>query len=178
MPQFSELQWVEPQPVVVPEELADAVPGSPFLHEILIRRGLSDPSRARAFLDPDQYSPVPPTDFPDLLRAARRLEQAVRQGTVIGVWGDSMPMARPPPPSASARGKAGGRSSSHPERADGSRRERDRVEAMLAAGAGLVVTCDTGISAHEAAPPASKGGEWIITDHHLLPKRFPCLRHR
>lgn len=177
MPQFSELQWVEPQPVVVPEELADAVPGSPFLHEILIRRGLSDPSRARAFLDPDQYSPVPPTDFPDLLRAARRLEQAVRQGTVIGVWGDFDADGQTASAVlASALEQAGAQVRVHiPVRADESHGVNvTGLEAMLAAGAGLVVTCDTGISAHEAgAFLASKGVEWIITDHHLLPETLP-----
>jgi single-stranded-DNA-specific exonuclease len=41
-------------------------------------------------------------------------------------------------------------------------------------GFGLVVTCDTGITAHEAVDYArSIGVDFVITDHHELPSQLP-----
>ena len=56
--------------------------------QILARRGLTTPTSARAFLDPNAYTPAPPSDLPDLPIAAARLCDAIRSGEQILVWGD------------------------------------------------------------------------------------------
>jgi len=48
------------------------------------------------------------------------------------------------------------------------------LQRMLAEGARLIVTCDTGITAHEAVQVANQQGiDVIITDHHTLPQQLP-----
>ena len=47
----SAFQWVEPQPVTVPQEIADLVGDQPILSAALVRRGYSNRQHAQAFLD-------------------------------------------------------------------------------------------------------------------------------
>jgi single-stranded-DNA-specific exonuclease len=50
----------------------------------------------------------------------------------------------------------------------------ENLARVIAAGAKLVVTCDTGITAHEAVAYArSRGVDMLITDHHDLPETLP-----
>ena len=81
-------EWIEPQDIKVPQELQAAVGGHPLVARTLARRGLTDVESARAFLDPDRYQPAPPSDLPNMIRAAERLERAIHQGETICVWGD------------------------------------------------------------------------------------------
>jgi single-stranded-DNA-specific exonuclease len=80
--------WSEPQDVDVPRALQTAVGGHPLVVKTLVRRGISDPKAARAFLDPAHYAPTPPTQLPGIVRAAERLERAIAQGERLVVWGD------------------------------------------------------------------------------------------
>jgi single-stranded-DNA-specific exonuclease len=49
-----------------------------------------------------------------------------------------------------------------------------RLEKIIAAGAKLVVTCDTGVTSHPAVEYArERGVDVIVTDHHDLPPRLP-----
>ena len=43
----------------------------------LLRRGLRTPEAARAFLDPQAYSPTPATSLPGLISIVDRLEAAI-----------------------------------------------------------------------------------------------------
>ncbi|HHN93909.1 MAG TPA: single-stranded-DNA-specific exonuclease RecJ, partial [Anaerolineae bacterium] len=81
-------RWLEPQETPVPAALREAVGGHPLVAETLARRGITDPAQARAFLDPRLYRPAPPTDLPGLLRAAERVEEAIRRRETICIWGD------------------------------------------------------------------------------------------
>jgi single-stranded-DNA-specific exonuclease len=84
----SALNWIEPAAAQIPDEIRDLA-GTPwFLAEALVRRGLSDSAALRAFFDPGLYIPADPASLPDLTRTADRLEQAIRSGERIGVWGD------------------------------------------------------------------------------------------
>ena len=87
-------KWLEPQPVQVPKKLQSAIGGHPLVAQTLARRGFTDVETARAFLDPDHYRPAPPSDLPNLIKAAERLEHAIRHGETICVWAISTWMDR------------------------------------------------------------------------------------
>ena len=45
----------------------------------------------------------------------------------------------------------------------------------LGGGIDLILTCDTGVAAHDAVDYArSRGVDTVITDHHALPERLPA----
>ena len=48
------------------------------------------------------------------------------------------------------------------------------LKTLLDGGVDLLLTCDTGIAAHEAVDYAqSRGVDVVITDHHTLPDTLP-----
>ncbi len=48
------------------------------------------------------------------------------------------------------------------------------LERVIDGGARVILTCDTGVTAHEAVAYArGRGVEMVITDHHELPERLP-----
>ena len=81
-------RWVEPQPVLVPPELLEFTGGKSTLATALVQRGITTVEQARGFLDPRLYTPCPPSDLPDLGKAADRIQHALASGERIGVWGD------------------------------------------------------------------------------------------
>ncbi len=170
------MEWREPQPQQPPDRLLE-VAGDPLVALALMRRGLEDVAQARAFLDPDLYQLSDPYDFPDMAVAVRRLEEAVARGERIGIWGDFdvdgqtstallveglrklgvEPIYRVPVRRTESHGVG-----------------KEALERFLQRGVELLLTCDTGIAAHEAlAWAAARGVEVIVTDHHELPERLP-----
>jgi single-stranded-DNA-specific exonuclease len=80
--------WLEPVAIETPERLRAAVGGHPLVAEILARRGLTDPTAALGFIDPNRYTPAPPAALPDLEFAAQSLYDAIVRQRRILVWGD------------------------------------------------------------------------------------------
>ena len=172
------LEWLEPEAVIVPPELQQVIGGHPLAAELLVRRRITDPGIARAFLDPDLYHPADPLDLPDLAAAADRLELALQRGEKIGVWGDfDVDGQTSTALLVSGLRSLGGNIIYHiPVRARESHGiNLPNLEKLLAAGAQLVLTCDTGITAHEAAEYLrNKQVDLLITDHHSLPEQLPA----
>jgi single-stranded-DNA-specific exonuclease len=169
--------WLNPIPVEVPAALRSAVAGSELLLETLARRGYSDPDSARRFLDPTLYTPADPTDLPDLNQAVERILCALANHERIGIWGDF---------------DVDGQTSTTVLVSAFRHLEADVIyhipirkteshgvlieplKEFLALGVQLLITCDTGISAHEAVDYAqSHSVDVIITDHHSLPPTLP-----
>jgi single-stranded-DNA-specific exonuclease len=71
-----------------PLELAAALGGHPLVAEIVWQRGYRTIESARAFLDPNCYSPTLASELPDLDRAVARLREAIERQERIRVWGD------------------------------------------------------------------------------------------
>ncbi len=170
-------RWEEPAPVAVPAALRDAVGGPPVLAETLVRRGYDTPERALAFLDPRRYRPAPAADLPDMERAADRIERALRDGERIGVWGDfDVDGQTSTTVLVETLRRLGADPLFHiPVRARESHGVGvEALRGFLDSGVTLMLTCDTGVDAHEAVEyAAGRGVDVVITDHHDLPEELP-----
>jgi single-stranded-DNA-specific exonuclease len=173
--------WVEPAEVSVPPGLQAQVGGHPLVARTLVRRGIDEVAAARAFLDPDAYHPALPAEMPGMTLAAERLEQAIRLGERICVWGDfDVDGQTATTLLVSALRALGAQVSYHiPVRAKESHGVNLPVLKQIlqpegGQGAELLLTCDTGIRAHAAvAFTREQGVDVIISDHHELPAELP-----
>lgn len=169
--------WLEPQPVVVPEPFRLAIGGHPLVAQTLFRRGLAEVDAARAFLDPDCYQPASPFDMPNMDAAVERLEMAIRRQESICVWGDfDVDGQTATTLLVSVLGDLDARVRFHiPSR----QRESHGInlavlERVVGEGVTLVLTCDTGVTEHEAIAWAQEQGvDVLVTDHHDLPPTLP-----
>ena len=185
-------EWIEPLDVIVPEELRVAIGGHPLVAKTLARRGFTEVEAARAFLDPDCYRPAPSTDLPDMTKAAERLERAIRRGETICVWGDfdvdgqtattllvstlrDLAVRQSSPQGAVVQATGDPVAYHIPNRQRESHGLNLPVlKRLIAEGVNLVLTCDTGVTAHEAIVHAqARGVDVVVTDHHDLPPILP-----
>jgi single-stranded-DNA-specific exonuclease len=177
-------QWIEPQPVQVPEDLRQAVaafgaPLSALVAEMLVRRGISTPDIARAFLDPAAYLPASPEELPDLLLAVQRLEWAISRGEPIAVWGDfDVDGQTATALYLQALRDLGARVTFRiPTRRESHGLHLVGVQRLIDDGVQLIVTADTGVAAHKATALATgRGVDVLITDHHDLPPNWADLQ--
>lgn len=171
------LEWLDPSPVKVSPLLLETVGGNQLLAELLARRGLTDPQTVRDFLNPDLYQPASPYDLPGMEKAVERVLKAHRTCERVGVWGDfDVDGQTATTLLISAMTELGLEPVYHiPMRADGHGIQMHIFEPWLKQHQlTLVITCDTGIAAHEAVAYAMKNGvDVIITDHHQLPETLP-----
>ncbi|MBN1122917.1 MAG: single-stranded-DNA-specific exonuclease RecJ [Anaerolineae bacterium] len=171
------MNWIDPPQVSIDNAFREAVGGHPLAAEILMRRGIDQPDEARAFLDPAYYSPSPPTALPDLEFAANRLLESIERGEQILVWGDfDVDGQTSTALLVDGLRNLGARVSYHvPHRMKhGHGIAIDVLESYLKQDIDLILTCDTGVSEHEAVDKVIGAGRTIlITDHHALPKTLP-----
>ncbi len=169
--------WVEPELIPVPAELQDFVGGHPLVAQTLVRRGITTVAAARAFLHPDAYTPASPLDLPGLERAVERLETAIRQGERICVWGDfDVDGQTATSLLVGTLRDLGAEVIYHiPVRGEESHGITiPYLQRVLDQGTQLILTCDTGISEHEAVAYAqARGVDVVITDHHELAAMLP-----
>jgi len=168
--------WIDPQPIDLPAEFRQAVGGHPLVAEALARRGIRTSGAARAFLDPALYTPASPAELPDLSTAIDRLRQAVLRREPIAVWGDFDADGQ----TATAllvetlRGLGATVHFRVPSRTEGHGLHQQGLECLIADGARLILTCDTGVTAHTPVARANAlGAEVLITDHHVPGDRLP-----
>jgi single-stranded-DNA-specific exonuclease len=170
-------EWIEPQEISVPEEVQATIGGHPLVAQTLARRGFAAVEEARAFLDPALYDPAPPTDLPGLTKAVERLQKAIGDREKICVWGDfDVDGQTATTLLFCTLGDLGAVVQYHiPVRATESHGLNVPVLAeLIADGIDLVLTCDTGVTAHEAIDYAlERGVEVVVTDHHDLPPVLP-----
>ncbi|MBN1429295.1 MAG: single-stranded-DNA-specific exonuclease RecJ [Anaerolineae bacterium] len=171
------MNWLLPSDVTASQALRESIGGHPLVADILARRGLDNLDVVQAFLDPAHYKPAPPGDIPDLDIAASRLLEAVRQGEHILVWGDfDVDGQTSTALLVDALRDLGARVSYHiPLRLVHSHGVHvDVLRGYIEQGVRLVLTCDTGVDAHEVARLAREAGvTLLITDHHALPETLP-----
>ena len=166
--------WIEPSLNQNPPPLPDL---HPLVGQTLNKRGFTDPASARGFLDPQAYNPAPPGDLPGLSAAVERLIRSIRAGDPICVWGDFDVDGQTSTTVLVQSLQAVGANVSYhiPVREYESHGVNiENLARVIAQGAKLVLTCDTGISSNEAVEYArSRGVDMIITDHHDLPGELP-----
>ena len=170
-------QWEEPRALDAPAALRAAVGGHPLIAERLTRMGITTPAVAQRFLSPAHYEPASASELPDIDRAVERLERAVRDRETILVWGDfDVDGQTSTALLFSALQRKGAQVSYHvPNRfSEGHGIHLPTLAKRLDGGVNLLLTCDTGVAAHEAVDYArSRGVDTIITDHHALPAELP-----
>ncbi|MDX1993409.1 MAG: single-stranded-DNA-specific exonuclease RecJ [bacterium] len=169
--------WLDPQPIEIPAALAAQIGGHPLLAATLARRGFTDPKAAWAFLDPNAYKPASPFDLPDMEVVVERVQRAIDQGELIAVWGDFDVDGQTATSLLVSALRSLGAQVTHyiPHRIrEGHGIHIPKLTELIDSGAGLIITCDTGITAHDAVDYAQgRGVDVVITDHHLLPPELP-----
>ncbi len=141
------------------------------LAALLIQRGVDDPTTAKAFLRPSLGSLSDPNDFKDLPEAVRIIADAVRAGETIMVHGDydvdgqcATTLLTRVLRAANAKVVP-----FVPHRmTDGYDLGPAGVAEAVRVGAGLIVTCDCGVTANAVVADARQRGiKVVVTDHHL-----------
>ncbi len=166
-------RWLDPHPIDIPASFQDlGLP--PLIAQTLLRRGIHSPVEAEAFLYPENN---PSSQFPDIEQTVDLINLAIRNGERICVWGDfdvdgqtSTALLVQTLQMLNAnviyyvpvRGKE-----SHGVHIES-------LKPIIENGAKLLLTCDTGITAHEAIDYANTHGlTVIVTDHHDLGETLP-----
>ncbi|MDI6768725.1 MAG: single-stranded-DNA-specific exonuclease RecJ [Anaerolineales bacterium] len=175
------MRWIEPTPPRTPVGHSLSPAPLPDLHPLvsqaLIRRGLTSAEAARAFLSPEHYNPTPATQLPGLPVALDRIQAAIRAREPICVWGDFDVDGQTATTILVSTLQALGADVTYhiPVRAKESHGVNiPRLAEIIELGAKLILTCDTGITAHQAVDYArSRGVDVIISDHHELPATMP-----
>ncbi len=141
------------------------------LAELLVSRGITEPSQAHAFLNPDPAQLNDPFLMLGMATAVDRLERAIAAREPVLLYGDydvdgttAVVLLK------TAIEMLGGEARFHvPHRLrEGYGLQSSVLEAAYAEGVRLVITVDTGMRAFaEAETARSLGLDLIITDHHL-----------
>jgi single-stranded-DNA-specific exonuclease len=153
----------------------------PGLHPLAAARlaalGIATVEAAEAFLNPDAYETADPYLLPDMAAAVERLWRALKFEEKVLIWGDFDADGQ----TASALLKRGldglgFHAAVHiPKRhGEGHGMYLPKVKEWISRGVQLILTCDTGITAHEAIAHARQAGvDVIVTDHHELADTLP-----
>lgn len=154
------------------EALAKAAHLPHVLAELLVARGINEPTAAFAFLNPDAAHLHDPFLMLGMAAAVERLERAIAQHEPVLLYGDydvdgttAVVLLK------TAIEMLGGEARFHvPHRIrEGYGLQSSVLEAAYAEGVRLVITVDTGMRAFAEAETAQRlGMDLIITDHHLL----------
>jgi len=177
------MKWQIPHSIIVSGELQSFVGGHALVAERLTRFGITDVDAAKAFLDPNAYAVTSPFELPGMTAAVERLQHAIKFNEAILIWGDfDVDGQTATTLLFTALRNLGANVQYHvPLRnGEGHGINLPRLREWLVRGIKLIITCDTGITSHEAVNVASAAGvDVIITDHHLpgdtLPSAFAVV---
>lgn len=158
-------------------EISGKLKISPLLAQVLINRGITDVASAKDFLQPQIASLGDPHLLPDIEKASARINEAVRRGEKIVIYGDYDVDGL----SATALmyrclKLVGGQVGYYiPERLEeGYGLNADAIKKLKAGGADVILTVDCGINAcREADVARASGIDLIITDHHQPGQEIP-----
>ena len=166
-------RWLDPTPIPVPASFAD-LKLNPLVEQTLLRRGISRPEDVEAFLHPDAKASTP---FPDIEKAVDIILLAIRNKERICVWGDFDVDGQTSTTLLVQTLRTVGADVSYYIPIRGKESHGVHIESLkpiLDSGVKLIVTCDTGITAHEAIDYAnSRGADVVVTDHHDLGETLP-----
>jgi len=166
-------RWLDPHPVDTPASFLNlGLP--PLIAQTLLRRGINSPVEAEAFLYPEKNSS---SQFPDIQKAAELLVLAIRKEEKICVWGDFDVDGQTSTALLVQTLQALNANVIYYVPVRGRESHGVHIESLkpiIENGAKLLLTCDTGITAHEAIDFANAHGlTVIVTDHHDLGETLP-----
>lgn len=166
-------RWIDPQPVDVPASFS-SLNLPPLIAQTLIRRGILTLDAARAFLQPHTS---PSTPFPHIEQAVEIVKTSIQRNERICVWGDFDVDGQTSTALLVQTLQALGADVVYHIPIRGKESHGVHIESLkpiIDNGTKLILTCDTGITAHEAIDYAnSRGVDVIITDHHDLGETLP-----
>jgi len=172
-------RWIPPPSVdaALANRMAAELEISPLVARLLLARGVSDSCQGRAFLSPSLQDLHDPFLMAGMDSAVKRLQEAVREGRPMVIYGDydvdgitgSALLYRV------LSEIAPGVSCFLPNRArDGYGLAQAGIDEAARRGAGLLISVDCGITAHQEVEYArSLGIDCIITDHHETKDSLP-----
>ena len=144
--------------------------------QLLLSRGIGDAAELTRFLDPPDV-PYPPDTLPGVDAALPRLASAVRSRETVAVFGDfDVDGITATAILSETLQRLGARVIPYlPDPvAEGHGMTPLAVERLVAQGASLIVTVDSGVSnAAEIALANRSGTDVVITDHHVPPAQLP-----
>jgi len=166
-------RWITPPPVQIPASFAN-INLPPLIAQTLIRRGIQTPDSARSFIHSEA---VPSTTFPNIEPAVERILEAIRNEELICVWGDFDVDGQTSTTLLVQTLRALGADVVYYIPIRGKESHGVHTESLapiIDNGANLIVTCDTGITAHKAIDYCnSRGVDVVVTDHHDLGETLP-----
>ena len=150
---------------------------SPLTAALLCNRGYSDPDAARLFLGNSEEVWQDPMLMADMKPAVARILEAIRDGERIAVYGDYDVDGVTSVTSLYLylKGLGADVTCYIPNRlGEGYGMSTGAVDMLAAAGVTLIITVDTGITAHrEIDHAASLGVDTVVTDHHECHAEIP-----
>lgn len=156
-------------------ERSAAIPA--VVAQLLICRGINEPSAARDFLDAKLTGLRDPDDLPGITAAADRIHAAVGDGRRIIIYGDydADGMTATAILFRCLRLLGADVGYHVPNRLDdGYGLNHDALKTLASQGASLIITVDCGIaSIAEAETARELGLELIVTDHHEMADQLP-----
>lgn len=169
--------WIDPPDSHLATDLASMLTLPDLVLRILHRQGVRTAADARAFMDFQAYAPSSPYDLDDMQKGIERTVRAVKNGELIGIWGDfDVDGQTSTATLVSALRSVGAKVVYHvPVRGPESHGIKlDVLQKFVKQGITLLITCDTGISEVDQVSWAqSQNIDVIITDHHTLPSTLP-----
>jgi single-stranded-DNA-specific exonuclease len=168
--------WSDPIPVNLPVGYQETLGISKLAAEIMVKRGFSDLNSAQSFLYPKKYHPTPASEMPGVQQALDVILHVIGDQLPILVWGDfDVDGQTATTILVSALRELGARVNHYiPVRETESHGIHISKHKNLIENFGLLLTCDTGITAHEEIKFAKdRGLAVVVTDHHDLPESLP-----
>lgn len=152
----------------------------PLIAQLLYNRGVTEPSRIRAFLTGDKCLSGNPFLLPDIHQATTRIYRALLSGEKIAIYGDfDVDGITGTALLVQGLSSLGGKVIPYiPHRlTEGYGLKTSTLENLQQQGISLVITVDCGITAIPEVEKAQKKGlDIVITDHHTpLPEIPPAV---
>ena len=149
----------------------------PAVWQVCQRKDFPTLDALMGWLDPTAYQPASSLELPDLDVAVARIQSAIIRQERVAVWGDFDVDGQTSTALLVSALRALNVSvlSYIPNRmTEGHGVHLASLTRLIEQGIHLVITCDTGVDAHEAVELARLHGvDVIITDHHKLPNELP-----
>lgn len=163
------------QPLI--QELSKQLSYSSLFISLCLQRGLDTTDKIHSFLHPNEDRIYDPFLMHDMERATERITEAIENNEKIMIYGDyDADGVTSTAVLVETLEMIGANVGFYiPNRfTDGYGPNIKAFEKLIDEGCQLIVTCDNGVSGHEAIQRAKElGVDVVVTDHHELPEKLP-----